>query len=52
MMRPFFSRIDVYKRQDQLHQMQDLVSSFPSGGVKLVDIQRLADDILDCHAGI
>ena len=37
---------------DQLHQMQDLVSSFPSGGVKFMDIQRLADDILDCHTGI
>ena len=36
----------------QLHQMQDLVSSFSSGGVKLMDIQRLPDDIFDCHTRI
>ena len=35
---------------DQLHQMQDLVSSFPSGGVKLVHLSAHMSDALFIHS--
>ena len=39
-------------QSDELHQMHDLVMTFSLGGVELVDVQRLSDDILDRHAGV
>ena len=36
----------------QFHQLQDTVTSLPFSGIQLMYIQRLSDDILDCHTWV
>ena len=36
----------------QLHQVQHLLAALGLGGVELVHVQRLADDVLNGHAGV
>ena len=39
-------------QSDQLHQIQDFLTALCFGCVKLMYIQRLSDDIFDCHTWI